>query len=202
MTPQDKQAFGEAGNLTVNSGTSVTGEFCTIQCIGEVTFTTLVDALEKTTAEYGTAATGTLTFTDVPVADETIEVNSVTYTFKATATAATEIALGTGANAGAKAASTAANVAAAVGANDTAVTATSAAGVVTFTAAAKGTDGNAFTLGESATNCTKSGTALAGGMSLAAASSKTYADGFTLYGKFTTVKPSANAVRLTVASPL
>lgn len=201
MTPQDRQLFGEAGNLTVSAGVQVNGEFCRIQCIGSTTFTTLTDTLEKTTAVYGTAATGTLTFTDAPTADETIAVNGTTYTFKATAAGATEITIGTGGSAGAKAAATAANVATVVSANDTAVVVTSAAGVATITAAAKGTGGNSIALAETCGVCTKSGTALAGGANLTAASSLTYADGTTLYGMFTVVKPASGAVRCTLASP-
>lgn len=201
-TPYDRQSFGVDGNITVAAGTLVTGDFCAIQCITEVTFTTLVDQVERGTSDYGTAATGTLTFTDAPTAEDTIAVNGTTYTFKATAAGATEITVGTGADAAAKAASTAANVASVVSANDAAVVVTSAAGVATITAAAKGTGGNSIALGESAANCTKSGTALSGGMSLTAASACTYPAGFLLTGKFSSVQPATGYVRITLSSPL
>lgn len=201
-TPYEKQSFSVDGDITVAAGTLVTGDFCAIQCITEVTFTTLTDSAERGDSDYGTAATGTLTFTDAPAADETIAVNGTTYTFKTTAASATQISIGTGADAAAKAAATAANVATKVSANDVAVVVTSAAGVATITAAAKGTAGNSIALAESASNCTKSGTALSGGMSLTPAEDCTYPVGFLLTGKFSAIQPATGYVRVTLSSPL
>lgn len=112
-----------------------------------------------------TRATGTLTISGNPVAAETFVVNGVTYTFRAAGTLTTsrDILITPGDNT-----AMAAAVAAAVNAyenrrldtgnnNTPAVVATSALGVVTFTAVADGTAGNALTLTESATNVAVSG---------------------------------------------
>jgi hypothetical protein len=53
MTPQDKQAFGEGGNFTMiaSDGAIDLGasnlRAVAIQCIGDVTFTNLVDEFER-----------------------------------------------------------------------------------------------------------------------------------------------------------
>ena len=106
----------------------------------------------------GVKATGTVTFTGLPVADETITVNAIVYTFKASASTATQITIG------ADATSTASNAASKIEANDSAVDASSVAGVLTITAANTGTYGNAITLAESAANTTVSGANLSGGV--------------------------------------
>jgi hypothetical protein len=117
-------------------------------------------------------ATGTLTFTGLPVANETFTVGGVTYTFKASVTTtANQIKIGADATA------TAANVAAAVNAGvgsgtvygsatvaNSLVSASSALGVVTFTSLREGTQGNAVTLTEALTNATVSGAVLTGGV--------------------------------------
>ena len=99
-----------------------------------------------------TAATATLTFTDVPTATETFTINGES--FEAVASGAT----GDQFNIGGDAATTAANVATAVNASASAgvadVTASSAAGVVTFTSDIPGTVGNSMTLAESLSNAT------------------------------------------------
>lgn len=193
----EKNQYGLAGNISIASASgAITGDFCEILCIGSTTFTTLTDALERTSAAYGKKASGTITFTGLPVADETFVVNSVTYTFKETAATATEVTIG------ADATETATNTAAAVDANDPLLTVTSAAGVVTITAASGGTGGNAYTLTEAATNTAVSGATLTGGTNLVAASSLTYADGHVLRGKFTTVHLAGGNARLTISSPL
>lgn len=226
-TNHDKQKYGEAGNLSLASASGlISGDFCEVRCIGSTTFTVLTDALEKGSAEYGNhatgtvtftglptaddtlvvrgvtytfkaeaasavqitigadgaetasnvaaaieandalvgtavaavaQATGTMTFTDLPIADEVFEVNSIEYTFKAVATLATEVAIGV------DIATTAAAVALAVATNDPLVTATSDAGVATFTAVVLGNAGNAYTLTETATNTAVSGATFAGG---------------------------------------
>lgn len=106
----------------------------------------------------GVKATGTITFSGLPVANETIAVNGTTYTFKATAATATEITIGADATA------TASNTAAKIDANDSAVDAVNVAGVVTISAANTGEYGNAITLAESATNTAVSGATLSGGV--------------------------------------
>lgn len=106
----------------------------------------------------GVKAAGTITFTGLPVADETIAVNGTTYTFKAAAASATEITIG------ADATETASNTASKIDANDAGVDAVNVAGVVTVSAAATGEYGNAITLAESATNTAVSGATLSGGV--------------------------------------
>jgi hypothetical protein len=56
-TDQERAALGEGGNITINAGDSIDLGALTpplrakaIQCIGEVTFTTLTDDLEMTHA--------------------------------------------------------------------------------------------------------------------------------------------------------
>lgn len=196
-TLYEKQRYAEAGTLSLASSSgTVTGDFCEIYCIGTTTFSTLTDTLEKTTAEYGTKASGTLTFTGLPVANETFVVHGITYTMKASAASATQVTIGADATA------TAVNVAAVVAANDTAVTAANVAGVVTFTAVARGTGGNAFTLTEALTNATVSGSGtFAGGKDLTAASAISYPHGSVLRGKFTAISLAGGNARVTVSSP-
>ncbi len=111
-----------------------------------------------TGAVTGVKATGTITYTGLPAADETVTVNSIVYTFKAAAALATEITIG------ADATETASNTAAAITANDPLVDAVNVAGVVTISAAATGEYGNAYTLAESAANTAVSGATLTGGV--------------------------------------
>lgn len=106
----------------------------------------------------GVKASGTLTFTGLPVADETITVNASVYTFKASASTATQITIGADATA------TAANAASKIAANDSAVDAVNVLGVLTVSAASTGEYGNAITLAESATNTAASGATLSGGV--------------------------------------
>lgn len=106
----------------------------------------------------GVKASGTITFTGLPVADETITVRGVAYTFKASASSATEITIG------ADATETAENTVAKINANDALLDAVNVAGVVTVSAANTGEYGNAYTLAESATNTAVSGATLSGGV--------------------------------------
>ncbi len=106
----------------------------------------------------GVKAAGTITFTGLPVANETITVRGVVYTFKAAASLATEITIGADATA------TAANTASKIDANDLLVDAVNVLGVVTISAANTGEYGNAYTLAEAATNTTVSGANLTGGV--------------------------------------
>ncbi len=123
----------------------------------------------------GIAATGTITFGGLPSDADTVEVNSVVYTFKNTLAAANQVKIG------ATAAATAQNLFSAltgglgVGtayytgttpvASTIIVSLPSASNVITLTAAATGTAANAYTLLETATNVTVSGAGtLAGGV--------------------------------------
>jgi hypothetical protein len=105
------------------------------------------------------AATGVITFTGLPVADEIVTVGNVVFTAKASAGSAVQFTIGGTANA------TAVNLAAVLNAHTTvskyvsaAVTAT---GVITLTALVPGVAGNAFQLSEGMSNATI--TAFAGG---------------------------------------
>jgi hypothetical protein len=111
-------------------------------------------------------ASGTVTFTDVPTANDTVTVNGVDFTAKASGATGNQFNIGGGADAAAKAAATATNLAAAINASTTAkvkdvVQASASAGVVTVTAKQAGLGGNVFTLTESADNCEVA--AIAGG---------------------------------------
>jgi hypothetical protein len=106
----------------------------------------------------GVKASGTITFTGLPVADETITVRGVTYTFKASASTATEITIG------ADATETAANTVSKLTANDTLIDAVNVAGVVTVSASETGEYGNAYTLAQAATNTAVSGATFSGGV--------------------------------------
>lgn len=101
-----------------------------------------------------TAASGTLTFTDNPVADETFSLLNTTFTVRAADAAANEWNLVSGGTAAADAAGNAAAVAAMVNASalSAVLTATSALGVVTFTLLDAGRLGNGVQLSESLTN--------------------------------------------------
>lgn len=106
-----------------------------------------------------TKASGTITISGNPVADETFVVNGVTYTFKAAVTGPKQVLITAGNNTTMATAAAAAinayeNSKVAV---DAGVAATSALGVVTVTAVVDGTAGNAITLTEAATNVAVSG---------------------------------------------
>ena len=106
----------------------------------------------------GVQAAGTITFTGLPVADETITVNAIVYTFKATSASATQITIG------ADATGTASNAASIINANDALVDAVNVLGVLTVSADSTGEYGNAYTLAEAATNTAVSGATLSGGV--------------------------------------
>lgn len=106
----------------------------------------------------GAQATGTITLTGLPVADETVTVNGQIYVFKASAASALQVTIGADASA------TAANLNAKINTNSTTVTSSVAAGVVTVYALVAGAAGNAVTLAESATNTAVSGAILSGGV--------------------------------------
>lgn len=48
ITPQDKQAFGEAGYVNETGTTAITGQdFCLIQCLTDTVFLSLTDTLQS-----------------------------------------------------------------------------------------------------------------------------------------------------------
>lgn len=106
----------------------------------------------------GVQASGTITFTGLPVANETVTVNGQIFTWKASASAALEVTIG------ADATTTATNLSAKINSNSTTVVANSAAGVVNIIAVAPGAAGNAVTLTEASTNTAASGATLSGGV--------------------------------------
>lgn len=122
-------------------------------------------------SEFGYAS-GTLTFTGAPANNETFAINGVTITAKTSGAVAANGEFNIGADATANATAVAALINGTPDAADvntsyptygnaplagTGVTATSAAGVVTFHAIAPGTAGNSITLTESLSNATVSG---------------------------------------------
>lgn len=107
------------------------------------------------------AATGTVTFSDVPTADDEVVIGGDTYVFKASAADPFEITIG------ADAAGTATNMIAIVNSDGTAgVTASDGgSGIVTLTADTEGVSGNAIVLTTNADNTTVSGSGtLTGGV--------------------------------------
>jgi len=58
MSLYDKQTFGASGNITLTSAEgAVTGDFCRIQCVTAVTFTTLTDDVQLAGSASVTAPT-------------------------------------------------------------------------------------------------------------------------------------------------
>lgn len=115
------------------------------------------------TTGAGVAATGTITFSGQPVNNDTITVNGIVITFKSAGPVTGNQVL-----IGGSFAETAVNLYAFLinsqSANILASTYAVASGVITVTAAAVGTGGNALTLVESATNVVVSGGTLTGGL--------------------------------------
>lgn len=106
------------------------------------------------------SATGTVTFSGLPTADETATIGSEVYTFKASATEPFEVTIGADAD------ETGDNFVSAVEADSTLVTASNSSGTVTLTAIAAGDQGN-IGLSEDATNTAVSGANLTGGADVA-----------------------------------
>ena len=189
----ENQSLGLSGSVTIASGQLVTGKFRRIVCLAATAFTTLTDALEKTTVEYGPKSTGTLTYTGLPTAAQTITIHGIVYTFRAAPTLATEILIGADATAMAVATVAAVNI------NDPLVRLTNLAGVVTIVARDGGVAGNAFTLATTGTNTSVSGATLASGADLTAAKTPTYPALSVIDGDFSAIQPSAGTVRAYIA---
>lgn len=118
----------------------------------------------------GSKASGTITFAGVPTADDTVTIGARVYTFKAAVSAADEVLIGASGAASASNLSAAINAGAgsgtAYGSGTVAhadVDASVSGSVVTVTAKASGTAGNAIALLKSGTNITVSGATLTGG---------------------------------------
>jgi hypothetical protein len=115
----------------------------------------------------GVAATGSVTFaTAVPAANDSVTVNGVVFTFKASPTGPLDVAPGAAVTDAATNFVAAFNAAINSGVHPelSALSATNAAGVVTITAVDEGTWANSVTLAKSGTNITVSGTKLTGGV--------------------------------------
>jgi len=118
-----------------------------------------------------TKATGTITCTGVPTADDTVTIGGKLLTWKAAAANENEVTIGASDSASATA------LAAAIEANSVLqglVTATSAAGVVTIASAVPGRIGNLITTAESGTNTTAEQTVLAGAAATQQAAARTF----------------------------
>lgn len=143
---------------TVNMTFSETG--ANTAWLSTTAFQYLIHDAIRMSADYisAVAATGLVTFTGLPVADETVTINGQVYVFKAAAAGPLEVTIGADAD------ETGDNFAAKVSANSIVVTAANVGGVVTLTAISAGAGGNAITLVEAASNTTVSGATLAGGV--------------------------------------
>ncbi|MCA7953854.1 DUF3383 family protein [Burkholderia seminalis] len=118
----------------------------------------------------GAAASGTITLTANPAANDTVTINGTAVTFVAAAPAGSQVLIG--ANAAATAANLQAFLAASADANLSQCSYATVGTVTTVTAIALGNAGNAITLAKSSTAITLSGATLAGGV---AASTVSYA---------------------------
>lgn len=109
-------------------------------------------------ASDGVKAVGTVTFSGQPAVNDTIAVSGVSFVFKASASAANEIAIG------ANLAATLANAVDVIVKSVAPVSASANAGVLTLTAEDEGSAGNGITLAKSGSNATVSGGTLSGGV--------------------------------------
>lgn len=127
--------------------------------LAETTLENLVKTMPGATlTSNGVKASATATFSGQPVANDTLTIGGVVFTFKATAAAANDIAIG------ATLAATLLNAVNAINDHPTLdVFASASATVLTVTAEQEGTYGNAITIAKSGTGVTLSGATLAGG---------------------------------------
>ena len=163
--------FKSLAGSEVNGTVSLLTTAGSVQATGTVTFSGAATAADTVTIA-GTAltatkknATGTASFSTI-VQDNTVTIGGVTFTARTTPSATNPLQFALGADDTAAAA----NLAAAVNAyapTNALVTATSAAGVVTFRAVTSGTGGNAITLAKVGVPITVSGALLTGGAAAA-----------------------------------
>lgn len=113
--------------------------------------------IPEVTPVNAVAATGTITITGTPVANETFVVGAQTFTFKASRNVAGEVTIS------AVNTDQAHNITVAIAADITNVTSDHALGVVTLTAAVKGAAGNAIVLTKAATGVAVNGAGTLGG---------------------------------------
>lgn len=118
----------------------------------------------------GAAASGTVTLTANPAANDTLTINGTAVTFVAASPTGSQVLIGT--NAAATAANLQAFLAASADSNLSQCSYATVGAVTTVTAVALGNTGNSITLAKSSTAITLSGATLAGGV---AASSVSYA---------------------------
>lgn len=162
-----KVMVDQFGNTPINE--YVLGRTCTAKVpLAETTLENLARIMPGATltAIGAVKATGTVTFaTSAPVANDTVTVNGVVFTFKTGAvTNPHDISL-TGVTTFGQAAEAFANaVNGSIDPRVSQITATVAAGVVTLTADDAGVAGNAVTLAKTATSVTVSGANLTGGL--------------------------------------
>jgi hypothetical protein len=145
----------------------VTGRKLSVKCpFAETDLDTLFNLMRFTGATIneggGIKATGTITLTTNPVANDTVIVNGVTFTFVATASATGQVAIGASATATRNSLLTALQASANPLVN-AAVFASSSTNAITVTFKTSGTAGNAYTLAKTGTGVTVSGATLTGG---------------------------------------
>lgn len=174
--PQLDLYAGETDVITDN-GIAGPTDLPIYQSIGRAADKTLVAHNPDATTTVGVvAATGTVTFsTAVPAVNDTVTINGVAITLKASGATGNQV------NIGADLPSTAANLRDFVNANASALTvnATASAGVTTLIANATGTGGNSIALAKSGTNIAVSGATLANGTSATGPSPEATLIGFT-----------------------
>lgn len=124
-----------------------------------------------TGATAAVAATGTITASDNPSANDTVTVGATTYTFVASSPTGAQVLIG------ATAAASMANLAAIISGMATASASTT---TVTVTASIAGTIGNSIVLAKSSTNLTVSGAKLSGGTDYVAGNNATIGRAFTM----------------------
>ncbi len=127
--------------------------------------------LQMENATSLTKSSGTITLTGLPVADETVTVCGVAFTWKASAANENQVTIGADATASATALKNAINAHSKLAGL---VLATSAAGVVTVTCEVPGRIGNLLTLAEASSNLTVSGALLSGAAATQQASTVTW----------------------------
>jgi hypothetical protein len=150
-------------------GESVVNEFITkrdikvVVPLAETTLENLVAIMPGSSlVGDGSAASATITISTNPVANDTVVVNGVTFTFVATATTPFQVTIG--GTAAATAANLQAKLAASTAGKVVIAKYTVNAAIVTVTYDSKGVEGNTFTLVKTGTGVTLSAATLTGGV--------------------------------------